>query len=81
MLHAVETCGLDHRVVSHVVKDQLISDRERTVKCVVTDHVSSKAGDPPEAVAVWALLSRGLVIEGDLWAVGHFEDVGHVGGG
>ena len=81
MPHAVEVGGFDHGVVCHVLKDQLVSDRERAVKCIVANHVTGQAGDPPESIPIGALSGGGFPVQRDVRAVGHLKDVRHVGGG
>ena len=61
------------------MEDELISDFEGLVEGIVTNDVSAQAGRSAEAIGVF-FLAR-LAGSLDIWAVRHFEDVGHVGGG
>ncbi len=76
---AVEGGCLHHGVVSHVVKDELGTFGERFREGVIADDVAGEAGAAAETVDVRKI--AGFARAFDDWAVGHFEDVGHVGGG
>ena len=75
--YTVEERGLDHRVVDHVFEDDAVADLERFVERIVTELVASEAGVACELVRVCFFAREGCT--DDVWTVGHFEAVRHVG--
>ena len=75
--HSVEERGLDHGVVDHVFEDDAVADLEWLVEGKVSQLVAREAGISCEFVRVsffaWERSSD------DVWTVGHFEAVRHVG--
>ena len=77
MAHAIEECGLDHRVVDHVFEDDAVADLEWFIEGVIAELVAGEARISCEFVCMRFFARK--CGTNDVWAVRHFKAVRHVG--